>query len=417
MRRVALLVLLAFAAAWRITWAQGGVPVGPEFRVNTYTTNGQTAPSVSADPEARFVVAWQGNGQDGSGFGVFGQRYFINGIPMGPEFRVNTYTTGDQFEPSAAQFAGGSFVVVWTSTQGGIFGQRFLSGPPAGPEFRVNTYTTATQYQPAVAADLFGNFVVVWSSAGQDGAGAGVFGQRYTTSGAPMGPEFRVNSYTTGDQYRPAVAFAWTGDFVVVWQDGMVGDGAGRGVFGQRFDGSGAPVGAEFQVDTYTTNFQGFPSVSADASGDFVVVWMGGTVPAGGGGDLDVFGQRYSSAGNTLGPEFRVNTYTTGLQESPSLTVDGSGNFVVVWLDEEQDPFGGDIFGQRYASSGDPVGSEFRVNTYMTNVQANPSVASIGGGTFVVAWQSASQDGSAYGVFGQRYNTIVPVELIRFGVE
>jgi hypothetical protein len=415
---VAVSLLLAFAAAPRAGWAQGGVPIGPEFRVNTYTTSSQAAPSVAADPEARFVVVWFSNGQEG-GFGVFGQRYFITGLPMGPEFRVNTYTTGDQYDPSAAMWGAGNFVVVWTSTQdgsyAGIFGQRFLSsGAPAGPEFLVNTYTTAHQYQAAAAADLFGNFVVAWTSAGQDGLGAGVFGQRYAAgSGVPIGPEFRVNTYTTGDQYRPAVAAA-PGGFVVVWQDGTVGGGggAGRGVFGQRYDSSGAPLGAEFQVETYTTGFQGFPSVSADASGDFVVVWHSDGQD---GSDLGVFGQRYSSAGSPLGPEFRVNTYTTGFQGSPAVTVDGAGNFAVVW--HGADGSGSGVFGQRYASSGVPLGSEFRVNTHTTDNQASASVASIGGGTFVVAWQSSGQDGYAYGVFSQRYSAIVPVELVRFGVE
>jgi hypothetical protein len=38
-------------------------------------------------------------------------------------------------------------------------------------------------------------------------------------------------------------------------------------------------------------------------------------------------------------------------------------------------------------------------------------------GNFVVVWSSFGQDGSNYGVFGQRYSQIVPVELMRFGVE
>ena len=420
MHRAAGVLVLAFATVPRDGWAQGGVPIGPEFRVNTFTTNSQSAASVSADPEARFVVVWQGNGQDGSGFGAFGQFFFINGIPVGPEFRVNTFTTGDQYEPSAAMTGAGNFVVAWTSTQDGsgtgIFGQRFFAaGLPTGPEFRVNTYTAGQQYQAAAAIDLSGNFTVVWSSDGQDGDAAGVFGQRFAAgSGVPIGPEFRVNTYTTGAQYRPAAASGWFGNFVVVWQDGAVGGGGGRGVFGQRYDSSGAPVGPEFQVETYTTGFQGFPSVSADASGDFVVVWHSDGQD---GSDLGVFGQRYSSEGNPLGPEFPVNTYTTGPQGFPAVTVDGAGNFVVVWHGAGQDGSGAGVFGQRYASSGGPIGSEFRVNTHTTDAQASASVATIGGGTFVVAWQSQGQDGSAYGVYSQRYNLIVPVELMRFDVE
>ena len=41
----------------------------------------------------------------------------------------------------------------------------------------------------------------------------------------------------------------------------------------------------------------------------------------------------------------------------------------------------------------------------------------LGGGDFVVVWSSQGQDGSSYGVFGQRYSPILPVELMRFGIE
>jgi hypothetical protein len=44
-------------------------------------------------------------------------------------------------------------------------------------------------------------------------------------------------------------------------------------------------------------------------------------------------------------------------------------------------------------------------------------VASSASGHFVVSWQGEIQDGSGYGVFGQRYAPIVPVELMKFGVE
>ena len=51
-------------------------------------------------------------------------------------------------------------------------------GNPLGPEFRVNTYTTNDQLQPSIAADSAGNFVVVWDNVNQF---ADVFGQRYST--------------------------------------------------------------------------------------------------------------------------------------------------------------------------------------------------------------------------------------------
>src|SRR5207247_10682049 len=89
----------------------------------------------------------------------------------------------------------------------GIFGQRYASpGAPLGPAFRVNTYTMSNESVPSVAVGSSGNFVVVWTSFGQDGSLDGIFSQRYASSGAPAGPEFRVNTYTTDDQSYASVA-------------------------------------------------------------------------------------------------------------------------------------------------------------------------------------------------------------------
>jgi hypothetical protein len=59
----------------------------------------------------------------------------------------------------------------------------WAQGEPIGPEFQVNTSTTNDQDRPAVASDSSGNFVVVWAAAGV------VLGQRYASSGVPLGPE------------------------------------------------------------------------------------------------------------------------------------------------------------------------------------------------------------------------------------
>ena len=52
---------------------------GDEFQVNSYTTDDQAFPSVAATGTNQFVVAWESDGQDGSGDGVFGQRFDFAG--------------------------------------------------------------------------------------------------------------------------------------------------------------------------------------------------------------------------------------------------------------------------------------------------------------------------------------------------
>lgn len=66
------------------------------------------------------------------------------------------------------------------------------------------------------------------------------------------GPVFRVSTYTTLDQIGrgPVVCRGDQGAFVIVWDDA-----AGSGtVYGQRFDSAGDRLGTEFRVDTYTTD-------------------------------------------------------------------------------------------------------------------------------------------------------------------
>ncbi len=69
----------------------------PAFSVNTYTPGDQDSPSTAMDADGNFVVAWSSYGQDGDGYGVYAQRYDYNGSPVGSEFIVNTYSTGDQW--------------------------------------------------------------------------------------------------------------------------------------------------------------------------------------------------------------------------------------------------------------------------------------------------------------------------------
>jgi hypothetical protein len=394
-------------AAW------GQVPAGPELGVNTFTTSNQRRSSIASDANGNFVVAWASFGQDGDDYGVFAQRFSAAGVAQGAEFRVNSYTTARQFYPSAASDANGNFIVVWMSLGQdgewyGVFGQRFsASGAAVGAEFRVNTFTMDWQGFPSVASDANGNFVVLWESNHQDLDGHGIFGQRFDASGAAVGGEFRVNTFTASRQRRPSVASDPNGNFVVAW-DSLGQDGNNYGVFGQRFNASGAPVGTEFQVNTYTTQAQTSPKVALAANGSFVVVWQSNQY----GYDAEVFGQRFSAAGAPSGAEFHVNTFTGGYQGQPAVASAADGAFVVTWQTVMFVNGGWEVAAQRFTASGEVRGAEFRANTYTTSHQLGPSVASDANGNFVASWWGyGAQDTSGVGIFAQRFGGLRPVGL------
>lgn len=377
---------------------------GAETRVNTYTTNAQWTPRVATDAVGDYVVTWFSTGQDGSSYGVYAQRYSVSGTPQGGEFRVNTYTTGAQDNPSVAMDAVGDFVIAWQSdtkdgSNYGIFAQRYnAAGAPLGGEFQVNSYTTSYQTTPSVAMDAAGDFVIAWQSYTQDGSNYGVYAQRYNAAGTAQGVEFRVNTYTTSLQEFPSVAMDTAGDFVIAWKSGTQ-DGNGYGVYAERYNALGAAQGSEFKVNTYTTNNQESPSVAMDAVGNFVITWS--SVQDGSG--YGVYAQRYNAAGTSQGGEFQVNTYTTNFQDDSRVAMDAAGDFVIVWRSDSQDGSQGGVFAQRYSPLGVAQGAEFQVNTYTTAYQGNAAAAIDAAGEFVMTWLSDTQDGSGFGIYAQRY--------------
>jgi hypothetical protein len=377
------------------------IAVGQEFQVNTYTTGSQLHPALATDADGDFLIAWHSNGQDGSSYGVYAQRYDAAGIPQGTEFRVNSYTTGIQARPSVGIDAIGNFVIAWYSAAqdgsfNGIYAQRYDSaGLPQGDEFRVNTYTTNSQTEPAVAMDADGDFVIAWygSGAGDD---YGVFAQRYNAAAVPQGGEFCVNTYTTSGQLHARVATDANGDFVIAWEStGQDGGGGNllRGVYAQRYNSDGVRQGSEFRVNNVTINDQKDASIAMDANGNFVVAWADGE-PGQDGSGLGVYARRFDAAGVAQGLDFRVNTYTTGHQHLPSIGMDANGNFVVSWFGAGH--AGSGTYAQRYTAAGAAQGGEFRVDT--TGGGFTNRTAMDTDGDFVVAWVGFEVRAQRFGV-------------------
>ncbi|HEX9639125.1 MAG TPA: flagellar hook associated protein, partial [Acidobacteriota bacterium] len=180
-------------------------------------------------------------------------------------------------------------------------------------EFQVNEYTTSVQRAPAISNDSAGGLVIAWQSSGQDGSYSGIFARRFDSMGNASGAEFEVNQFTTGAQSYPAISHDSSGRFVVVWQS-YGQDGAFSGIFARRFDSAANPLGAgEFQVNQFTTENQYHPAISHDPTGGFFIVWDSFQD----GSTTGVFGRRFDSDGNPVGAEFQINQYTTLQQENP----------------------------------------------------------------------------------------------------
>src|SRR5688500_9704819 len=73
-------------------FAANGLAVGSESIVNTFNEGSQDSPSVTSLTDGGWLVTWTSDGQDGSGSGVYQQRYSKGGEKVEAETRVNTFT-------------------------------------------------------------------------------------------------------------------------------------------------------------------------------------------------------------------------------------------------------------------------------------------------------------------------------------
>ncbi len=392
---------------------------GVELQVNEFTPNAQAAASAAMESNGDFVVVWRSYLQDGYQLGVFAKRFDSAGAMLALEFQVNTQTGRFEYGSVIASDADGDFVVVWHSfgqdgSGPGIFLQRYdSSGARLGVDFQVNTRTLNTQRFATVAMDADADFVVAWQSQYQDGDSYGIFARRFDAAGVPQAVEFQVNSWTTGHQGFPTAAMEDGGGFVLIWHSAGQ-DGSETGVFGQRFAATGSAQGSEFQVNTYTTGDQGYAALAIDADGDFVVAWDSAFQDASGTG---VFARRFGSAGEALGSEFQVSAYTFAQQFHSVAAMDTNGDFVVAWTADLPGGSGHEISAQAFTRAGLRVGPELQVNSFTLASQEfftapRPSGAAMDAdGDFLIVWESASQDGGERGVFAQRFGSLAGLDV------
>lgn len=323
---------------WARRYDAAGASLGAAFRVNSYTTGCQGGPrgvDVDGDPAGDFVVVWHT-------FGCFGapgpeqfvaQRFTRSGTRAGAEFRVD----GPANEPygawpRVASSGTGSAIVVWLdsgptpSSPNGIVGQRYgASGEPLGAQLTIDADATSVRGQPNVAAGPAGDFVVTWQRFDPGPQEIHVFARLYDAAGTPRGDEVRVDSLTTAMASGATVAAQPAGGFVVSWLSGRTGCCELRV---RRFDGAGAPQGAETAV---APSVASEAAIAMDGAGGFVVVWTDRN-------SLEVRGQRFDALAVPRGAEFAL---PDAFGYPPAAASDPAGNFVVSWET-------GATYGQRF---------------------------------------------------------------------
>ncbi len=360
---------------------QLNLPAG-EFAVTNVTNASQKTPVVAVDADGDFVIAWQ-NANQGQ---IKAQRFDATGKTVGNEILVNAGSNFAQ-DPAIAINSSGDFVISWVSDGRNVYARSFYAdGTSNQAEVQVSSSVTAENTHPAVAMDDSGDFVIAWDHYDSDNTYAdSILARRYNANVSPKASEFPVSNTGNTQQFNPAIAGTADGSkFAITWQEYR--NISKNDIYVSYFDENQGIISATEQVNTYSSNSQERPVIAMDADGDAVISWQSRYQD---GSDYGVYARRYNNTGIAIDPaEFKVNTYTSGNQTEPSVAVDSVGDFVIGWRSSEQDGSQASIYAQRYAAAGTPVGTEFKVNTFVQGSQTKPAVGMDNTGNFVFSWQT-----------------------------
>jgi len=351
-------------------------PLGNQFQVNTLYTNGiQDEPAIAYGTAGTCLIAWsERDGYDGSGMGAFGRVYDANG-PLTSEFLINTITFQSQWRPLIAPTPAGGFVVAWSGDGDGNSYFKILgsNGAPLSGDVLVNTYTFDAQVDPAPAVATNGNIFIAfvdYSGHGSVGTGINLYGRVFDPSGIPLqSQEFPLTTFTSnGDQRDPRVAADGLGRFFVTWED-QLSDGSGYGIFERVFNSSGAPLAPEFQVNSTTSGDQRAARIAIDSTGRAVVAYEDNSA---GWPIVKVRARRFNGQGNPVAPDFVVNEDPASGAILPAPAVDPSGNELVIGFEGPGVAGNGqDVYAKAYAWS---IGPQIFCTKKLNSLGCRPAI-------------------------------------------
>jgi hypothetical protein len=246
---------------------------------------------------------------------------------------------------------------------------------------------------------------LVWEDNSIDGSGQGIAAAALDSNFSFASPRFRVNQIRKGDQEFPQVSLLKDGGAVFVWQSRPLT--SARHIFARFLSASNSWATGDILASSFTANFQINPVVTTLANGNVVIAY-GSFNQAAAGSMQDVYAQILSPTGQKIGSEILANQFTDFNQRTPAIAPLSGGGFVLAWVSEQKSHDNSvEIFARVFGAEGSAAGSEFQVSTTVTNVCANPSVAALPNGGFVVTWGERDQfvRNNGWDIFGRAFDS------------
>ncbi len=340
---------------------------------------------VAVDGDGNAVAVWTQKGA--SWYSIWANRY-VAGSGWGAAALIGVEGVGDAINPQVAADLGGNAFAVWAQEDvsvHNIWANRYVAGWGWGTAALIETDDTGTAFDPQVAVDGIGNAFAVWAQS--DGSRVNIWANRYL-AGSGWGTAVLIETDNTDSAYYPQVAVDGGGNAVTVWQQS---DGSRVNIWANRYRAGGGWQTASV-VEKNDTGDAARPQVAVDGNGNAFAVWEQSD-----GSRFNIYSNRYR-AGGSWGTPSLIETNNAGSAFAAQVAVDGGGDAVAVWY--QDDGVRTNIWANEYlAASG--WGTAHLIETDDSGPADEPQVAVDGNGNAIATW--SQYGGGHYHIWASRY--------------
>lgn len=341
---------------------------------------------------------------------------------------INTSNTTSKTSPAAINDGSGNMIIAWVDSRNSattgtdIYVQKINKDGtlPWGAE-KVVCNALLAQSNVSLTSDGAGGAILVWEDARDAATANDIYAQRINNLGTVLWTTNGVAITTaTGNQVAPIATMINATEAVIYWRDSrrLVLNNANPPVFVADqdpycnkvliTDGAKQWGANDIQLSD-AAGTQTNISMLPDGSGGVFLIWEDPTGTPTLTTDRDVFGQRLNNAGvkqwtpsSTIGlPLISVG----GIQQTPAICPDGAGGFVAIFADQRSGVNGGgDIYAQRFNSSGAKVWANDVQVVSALGFQSNPTIVK-SGSDFVAVWSDPRVATSDRNIYAQKLNS------------
>jgi len=361
--------------------------------IETGNAGDAIVPQISMDAAGNAVAVWFQT--DGTRYSIWANHYTASTGTWNTATLISSNTAGDAQFPQISMNKAGNAIVVWHQYDGSTFSNIWscryttATGTWTAPEL-IEFNDTGHAFIPRIAIDLFGNAIAVWYQADASNPPS-IWSNRYSSSTGTWGTPTLIETDDAGYATDPVIAMDKSGNAMAVWQQS---DGTRYNIWSNRFTASTGTWGTATLLETDNAGNALYPQIAIDAFGNAMTVWFqyDGTRD-------NIYSNRYIASTGTWGTPTLVETDNTGGAEYPKVAIDISGNAVAVWQQSDGTRF--NIWSNRFTASTGTWGTATLIETDNAGDAVNPRVAVDGAGNVVVVWNQ--NDGTQSRIYSNRY--------------